>query len=274
MMKLSALKQQYSSVRRGGGGGGLRGGGGGGGDAISPPHDGRGAAAIGESPFTSFRSSPASAFFLLIHGVCCLVSLVVGFRFSRLIFFLLFTNPYSHLHSSDAPLRRSSLASSLDSPPTPPLSELPDFSGTASNGAVKGVGSRVVVGRHGIRIRPWPHPSQEEVMKAHLILRRVQQEQRAQYGVKNPRRIIAVTPTYVRTFQALHLTGVMHSLMLVPYDVTWIVVEAGGAATDETAALIGRSGLDVVHVPFHANMPVEWAERHRTEVRMRLHGLR
>ncbi|KAM1109788.1 hypothetical protein EV2_009473 [Malus domestica] len=30
--------------------------------------------------------------------------------------------------------------------------------------------------------------------------------------------VIAVTPTYARTFQALQLTGVMHSLMLVPYD--------------------------------------------------------
>ncbi|CAA7409783.1 unnamed protein product [Spirodela intermedia] len=271
-MKPSALKQQYSSVRRGFGGG-LRGGGGG--DAISPPHGGRvAAAAMAESPFAFVRSSPASAFFLLIHGVCCLVSLVVGFRFSRLIFFLLFSNPYSHLHSSDGLRLRSSVASSLDSPPMPPLSELSDFSGTVSNGAVKGVGSRVVVGRHGIRIRPWPHPNQEEVMRAHLILRRVQQEQRAQYGVKNPRRIIAVTPTYVRTFQTLHLTGVMHSLMLVPYDVTWIVVEAGGATTDETAALIDRSGLEVIHVPFHADMPVEWAERHRMEGRMRVHGLR
>ncbi|KAM1003007.1 hypothetical protein ACFX15_003114 [Malus domestica] len=30
--------------------------------------------------------------------------------------------------------------------------------------------------------------------------------------------VIVVTPTYARTFQALQLTGVMHSLMLVPYD--------------------------------------------------------
>ncbi|TQD86722.1 hypothetical protein C1H46_027745 [Malus baccata] len=34
----------------------------------------------------------------------------------------------------------------------------------------------------------------------------------------DPTVFIAVTPTYARTFQALQLTGVMHSPMLVPYD--------------------------------------------------------
>ncbi|MCI66624.1 putative beta-14-xylosyltransferase IRX14-like, partial [Trifolium medium] len=63
-------------------------------------------------------------------------------------------------------------------------------------------------------------------MQAHRILERVQTEQKALFGVKNPRTVIAVTPTYVRTFQKLHLIGVMHSLMLVPYDLVWIVVEA------------------------------------------------
>ncbi|GFQ02818.1 probable beta-1 4-xylosyltransferase irx14h [Phtheirospermum japonicum] len=48
-------------------------------------------------------------------------------------------------------------------------------------------------------------------------------EQRSQYGIKSPRTVIAITPTYVRTFQTLHLTGVMHSLMNVPYDLVWIV---------------------------------------------------
>lgn len=46
--------------------------------------------------------------------------------------------------------------------------------------------------------------------------------------MKNPRTAITVMPTHVRTFQTLHLTGVMHTLMLVPYDLVWIVVEAGG----------------------------------------------
>lgn len=110
-------------------------------------------------------------------------------------------------------------------------------------------------------------------MKAHRIIDRVQREQRVQYGVKTPRPVIAVTPTYVRTFQTLHLTGVMHSLMNVPYDLTWIVVEAGGT-TNETAWLVARSELRVVHVGFEEEMPVSWDDRHRLEARMRLRALR
>jgi hypothetical protein len=135
------------------------------------------------------------------------------------------------------------------------------------------VASRVVVGRHGIRIRPWPHPDPVEVMKAHGIIERVQREQKALFGVKNPKTVIAVTPTYVRTFQALHLTGVMHSLMLVPYDLIWIVVEAGGV-TNETASLIAKSGLRTIHVGFHQKMPNYWDARHKVESLMRLHALR
>ena len=134
-------------------------------------------------------------------------------------------------------------------------------------------GSRVVVGRHGILIRPWPHPNPEEVMRAHRILERVQKEQRLQYGVKNPRNLIVVTPTYVRTFQALHLTGVMHSLMNVPYEVTWIVVEAGGV-TNETAALIQKSGVRTIHIGFDQRMPATWADRQRVEDLMRIQALR
>jgi hypothetical protein len=134
-------------------------------------------------------------------------------------------------------------------------------------------GSRVVVGRHGIRIRSWPHPNQDEVMKAHRILERVQTEQRALFGVKNPRTVIAVTPTYVRTFQKLHLIGVMHSLMLVPYDLVWIVVEAGGV-TNETASIVANSGLKTIHIGFNQRIPISWDARHKLEARMRLHALR
>ena len=108
---------------------------------------------------------------------------------------------------------------------------------------------------------------------AHQIIDRVQREQRLQFGVKKPRKVIAVTPTYVRTFQALHLTGVMHSLMLVPYDLVWIVVEAGGV-TNETASIIAKSGLRTIHVGFNQRMPNSWEARHKLETRMRLHALR
>lgn len=110
-------------------------------------------------------------------------------------------------------------------------------------------------------------------MKAHEIIERVQKEQKTIFGVKSSKTVIAVTPTYVRTFQALHLTGVMHSLMLVPYDLVWIVVEAGGAS-NETSSIISKSGLRTIHVGFNQRMPNTWEDRSKLEVLMRLEALR
>ncbi|ESW28763.1 hypothetical protein PHAVU_002G016000 [Phaseolus vulgaris] len=234
-MKLSALQQSYLTRR---------------------PNSFRGSAQLDSSGDGAVKS-PAAIFWLLIHGLCCLVSLVLGFRFSRLVFFFLFsTSLYT------APFRGGTeIEAPLNVPPA------------ANRTAAVSTASRVVVGRHGIRIRPWPHPDPVEVMKAHRIIERVQREQRSLFGVKNPRTVIAVTPTYVRTFQTLHLTGVMHALMLVPYDLVWIVVEAGGV-TNETASIIAKSGLRTFHVGFSERMPNSWDARHKLESRMRLHALR
>nr|DAD21466.1 TPA_asm: hypothetical protein HUJ06_022929 [Nelumbo nucifera] len=215
----------------------------------------------------------ASFFWVVLHGLCCLISLVLGFRFSRLIFFLLFsTNTTSTTNHYTVPalLRTTSDATQTLTLQTPPVL-ITDTPSNRTNPAT--TSSRVVVGRHGILIRPWPHPNPIEVMKAHRIIERVQREQRLQYGVKNPRPLIIVTPTYIRTFQTLHLTGLMHSLMLVPYDLTWIVVEAGGT-TKETAALLEKSGLRTIHIGFEERMPITWEARHRMETRMRLRALR
>ncbi|CAK8539687.1 unnamed protein product [Lathyrus sativus] len=237
-MKLSALQQSYLNRRTNS----FRG--------STPLDSGDGAV-----------KSPVTIFWLVLHGVCCLISLVLGFRFSRLVFFFLFSTSSSNIY-------------------TAPFSSGPGITVPVDvqtnhivNRTAVVAASRVVVGRHGIRIRPWPHPDPVEVMKAHGIIERVQREQRALFGVKNPRTVIAVTPTHVRTFQALHLTGVMHSLMLVPYDLVWIVVEAGGV-TNETASLIAKSGLRTIHVGFHQGMPNSWEERHKLESLMRLHALR
>ncbi|XP_065846952.1 probable beta-1,4-xylosyltransferase IRX14H [Euphorbia lathyris] len=135
------------------------------------------------------------------------------------------------------------------------------------------VSSRVVVDRHRIRIRPWPHPNTNEVMRAHQIIGRVQREQRIQFGVKTPKTIIAITPTYVRTFQMLHLTGVMHSLLLVLYDLIWIVVEAGGI-TNETMSIITKSALKTIHIGFKERMSNSWEGGHKLEAKMRLAALR
>ncbi|CBI21374.3 unnamed protein product, partial [Vitis vinifera] len=213
-MKLSALQQSYTNRRS---------------------NSFRAAGGL-DSSVDGSGKSPAAIFWLVLHGLCCLISLVLGFRFSRLVFFLFFS--------------------------------------TASNGGTSGLyPSRVVVGRHGIRIRPWPHPNPDEVMKAHRIIERVQREQKLQFGIKNPRTVIVVTPTYVRTFQTLHLTGLMHSLMNVPYDLIWIVIEAGGT-TNETASLLAKSGLRTIHIGFDRRMPNSWEDRHRLEAQMRLRALR
>ncbi|XP_028794621.1 probable beta-1,4-xylosyltransferase IRX14 [Neltuma alba] len=236
-MKLSALHQSYLNRRTNG----FRG---------SPQLD-----SSGDGPV----KSPAAIFWLVLHGVCCLISLVLGFRFSRLVFFFLVTT--------------SSNFQSLDSQSALTSNPFTNFENPANGTTTGSSASRVVVGRHGIRIRPWPHPDPVEVMTAHQIINRVQREQRLQFGVKNPKTVIAITPTYVRTFQALHLTGVMQSLMLVPYALVWIVVEAGGI-TKETSSIIAKSGLRTIHVGFNQRMPSSWDARHKLETRMRLHALR
>ncbi|KAM7264258.1 hypothetical protein ACFE04_001941 [Oxalis oulophora] len=216
---------------------------------------------------SSSTKSPAAICWLILHALCCLISLLFGFRFSRLVFLIIFststssltttttTTPFFHFTSSSQQQhQQQQLSTALTTPLTTNK-------------------TRVVVGRHGIRIRPWPHPDATEVMKAHQIIERVQRQQRLEFGVKNPRTVIVVTPTYVRTFQALHLTGVMHSLMIVPYDVVWIVVEAGGVS-NETASLIAKSGLRTLHIGFKDRMSNLWEDRHKLEARMRIRALR
>lgn len=253
-MKLSALQQSYTNRRS---------------------NSFRGSAPLDSSADGSIRS-PAAVFWLVLHGLCCLISLVLGFRFSRLVFFFLFstssTNLYTAPFRSTAELGGGGVGTlDLHHRATPLGVEFQLNRTTAAVTASSS--SRVVVGRHGIRIRPWPHPNPIEVMKAHQIIDTVQREQRRQFGVKSPRTVIVVTPTYVRTFQALHMTGLMHSLMLVPYNLVWIVVEAGGV-TNETASILAKSGLRTIHIGFDQRMPNSWEGRHRLEARMRLRGLR
>ncbi|KAL3526811.1 hypothetical protein ACH5RR_011467 [Cinchona calisaya] len=232
----------------------------------------RGASPLDSSVDGTIKS-PAAIFWLVLHGLCCLISLVLGFRFSRLVFFLLFTNSTSNTASNF--YSKSSFRDSTETLAVQSSLGAVTAGSLPANMTTKktGVNTRVVVGRHGILIRPWPHPNPEEVMRAHRLIERVQREQRVQYGVKNPRKVIAITPTYVRTFQTLHLTGVMHSLMNVPYDLLWIVVEAGGV-TNETTSLLAKSGLNTIHVEFNQKMPILWEDRHKLEVKMRLHALR
>nr|CAI93189.1 glycosyltransferase [Medicago truncatula] len=206
--------------------------------------------------------SPATIFWLVLHGVCCLISLVLGFRFSRLVFFFLFSTSSTNIYTVP-------FTSGTGAGITVPVETQQNV---LTNGSSV-VASRVVVGRHGIPDSAMAASGSCGSNEAHGIISRVQNEQRLLFGVKNPRKVIVVTPTYVRTFQAMHLTGVMHSLMLVPYDLIWIVVEAGGV-TNETASIIGKSGLKIIHVGFNQKMPSLWEDRHKVESLMRLHALR
>ncbi|KOM32356.1 hypothetical protein LR48_Vigan01g191200 [Vigna angularis] len=215
-----------------------------------------------ESSGESSSKSPVTTFSFLLHAACCLISVVLGFRFSRLVYLFFFSVTSTNLSA----FRGGEI-------PTPLVVHSSLTTKPMENPANQTAGSRVLVGRHGIQVRPWPHPNPEETMKAYRIIERVQREQRALFGVKKAKTVIAVTPTHVRTFQKLHLSCVMHSLMLVPYDVVWIVVEAG-RVSNETASIIAKSGLRTIHVGFNHGMLISWDERHKLEARMRLHALR
>ncbi|CAM6127629.1 unnamed protein product [Calypogeia fissa] len=217
-----------------------------------------------------------SVFRLVLHLCFCFACLIVGFRLSResllVVLSLKNSDPYLHgasvlrSHSSDKILENRSLFQD----PLLPDSEVKP-SGLYHDDGVKS--SRVHVGRHGILIRPWPHPDPVETMVAQSLIIRVQQEQRKLYGLSARRSVIVITPTYRRTCQAMHLTSLMNTLKLVPAPLLWIVVEAG-ERTSETAAILSTSGLSYHHLYLKDPMPAGWPERHRLATRLRIVGLR
>ncbi len=86
-----------------------------------------------------------------------------------------------------------------------------------------------VVWQHEILVRPWPHPDPLEVMQAYGLISRIQLEQRQIHGIKDWKPIIAITPTFVRAFQALHLTGgpvgsIPSNCLVVDSLLTWQVI--------------------------------------------------
>lgn len=133
--------------------------------------------------------------------------------------------------------------------------------------------TRVHVGRHEILIRKWPHPDPLQTLVAHRLMDIVQHEQRHSYGLIHRRQLIVITPTYVRTFQGLHLTCLIHTLRIAPSPLIWIVVEAGGVS-NETATLLSSSQLSFYHLGSQAAMPADWGERQRLESCLRIEGLR
>ena len=129
-------------------------------------------------------------------------------------------------------------------------------------------GSRV--GRHGILIRDNPHPDPYQVVLAHEVVSLLQEAQRRVDGIWPQRTIIAITPTVKRTFQAMHMNGIVGSLKQARGRVLWIVVEGGGGGkTSDTTELLEKSGLEYVHLEW--NHPVEepWHLREKAELEMR-----
>lgn len=133
--------------------------------------------------------------------------------------------------------------------------------------------SRVHVGRHEILVRSWPHPDPMQTLSAHQLLVHVQNEQHRMYGLKEQKQLLVITLTYVRTFQAVHLNGLVHTLRAVSGPLIWIVVEAGGVSK-ETAALLGSSQLSFYHLGFHEVINAESKHIDQLEARLRLEGLR
>ncbi|KAI6668439.1 hypothetical protein NL676_013542 [Syzygium grande] len=171
-------------------------------------------------------SRRATVFWLAVHAICCLGSLVLGFRFSRLLVFLLFsTSPMFHATTkmtADDPIVL------LSNPSQAPVNE------STLPVAVGGMGSRSGRG-------PTRTPSRHEGAPDHR-----------ESDVSD---------------------GTDALLMLVPYKVVWIVVEASGVSS-ETASLIRRPGLRTIHVGFEQEMPEAWEDRHSLEAKMRVHALR
>ncbi|CAO2044002.1 unnamed protein product [Urochloa humidicola] len=214
------------------------------------------------APEPAKPSLPAA--WLLLHALFCATSMAVGFRFSRLIVYLLFLptppiNPAAHLVSLVSPpvmLAGGNATATITTTTTTTVTTTTTTTVAAEIGGAAAHQPQhhhhhgpVFVGRHPIRVRPWPHPDPNELLKAHRILAAVQNAQRSskRRGAGPPRPVIAVTPTTTSALQVPSLTSLAHTLRLVDAQLMWIVVEPGHR-TDAVAAVLSRSNLDFLHI--------------------------
>ncbi len=163
---------------------------------------------------TSFRLMPVSHFRVFIQCMFCISTLILGFRLTTESSFLKasFQNPedsFTRISARTDSSASTGTESQFDLQLHREFANGSKGSRLAYNGTIvhSSGGVRVDVGRHAILIRPWPHPDPFEVLHAHHLIKRVQLEQRQLYGSKESKPIIAITTTFVRTFQAVHLTG-------------------------------------------------------------------
>eukprot|EP00249_Psilotum_nudum_P010755 c22743_g1_i1 orf=656-2263(-) len=243
-------------------------------------------------PLDDLLKSSPTLFRITLHGLLCIVSLVLGFRLSReaLLVVVSFKQPDSSLlartfsrfnraeriSGSELALRFPYVSlpgKGLESAFPPPEQHGGGIPSVPRPTPPAGKSSRVHVGRHQILVRAWPHPDPVQTIKAHRLMELVQREQKLASGVKQRKQLLVITFTYVRTFQAVHMTCLMHTLRLVPGPLVWIVIEAGGAS-NETAVLLSDSGLLYFHLGIGEAMPSEWVDRLRVEMLLRIEGLR
>jgi hypothetical protein len=158
----------------------------------------------------------------ILQCVFCIGSLVLGYRLTQEARLLQAQNGEDGLlggspttQSADYIFSRQNGLSDFDfestrfdlhhTTPSPQLDHLSSRPNNNSSRATKS--TRVYVGRHPILIRKWPHPDPLEMMSAFNLIARVQMEQEELYGISIWKPIIAITPTYSRTFQIVHLQG-------------------------------------------------------------------
>lgn len=213
---------------------------------------------------------------LLLHALFCVTSMAVGFQFSRLIVYLLFlpaplTDPAAQLFSLVSPpvMLAGGNATATITTTTTTTTTVTTTTTTVATAEIAHVHhGPVFVGRHPIRVRPWPHPDPNELLKAHRILAAVQDAQRSSKhrnaNAPPPRTVIAVTPTTASALQVPSLTSLAHTLRLVDAQLVWIVVEPGHR-TDAVAAVLSRSNLDFLHIASPSDS---------TTARLRMHALR
>nr|CAD1831776.1 unnamed protein product [Ananas comosus var. bracteatus] len=85
--------------------------------------------------------------------------------------------------------------------------------------------TRIVGGRHGISVRPSSSlPDPADTARAFRLLAAVHAEQRRRL-LPTPRPLLVVTPTIPRPSQFPLLSSLAHSLLLLPFPLTWLLVE-------------------------------------------------
>ncbi|MCO5557510.1 hypothetical protein L7F22_011075 [Adiantum nelumboides] len=222
----------------------------------------------------SIRSS-TGLFRLILHSLLCIAALVLGFRLSGETRLVAVSIKPAHGTFLSSSIARFYQARSFGAWPGSPyvIDDRRNFTPVVSESPPSAKSSRVHVGRHEILIRPWPHPNPVQTLTAHGLIEQIQHEQQRLYGLQERKQVIVVTSTYVRAFQAVYLSCLIHTLRIVPGPLVWIVVEAGGVS-NETTEMLSQSRLSYYHLAIQEPMPADLRGKEQLEIHLKLEGLR